>query len=283
VLVLAWPLLGLVMLALAALAMCWRRRSEPDDEEMPEIRHAGQRWMLLGLTAPVGVMTVVLPVGALIGRLPSLGTMGQALHTYPTELWTSLAIAAAAGVAAVWMGVSAIAVRRVRPVVVGAVLVFGVLPAALVGHAVLAAYLPVGFVYNSWLLLAIGYVARYGWIGVLVAWLAWRSAGSDVVAQARTDGAGEIDITLGLRYRPNIALLLCGVAVVAAMSLADVALGSLLTVPGIGPISGKLMEKFHRFEYGMLVSLSLWLVAAALPPVVLAWIALRLRRGAVTG
>ena len=97
-----------------------------------------------------------------------------------------------------------------------------------------------------------------------------------------SDGAGEIDIALGLRYRPNIVILLCGVAVVAAMSLADVALGSLLTVPGIGPISGKLMEKFHRFEYGMLVSLSLCLVAAAIPAVVLAWIALYLRRESVT-
>ncbi|GAG33595.1 unnamed protein product, partial [marine sediment metagenome] len=216
----------------------------------------------------------------LASRLPSWGTMGEALRTYHAELWTSVGVAVAAGVAAVWMGLSVVAGRRLRAVVIVAVLIFGLLPGALVGVAVLAAYQQVDLVYNHWPLLAIGYVARYGWIGVLVAWLAWRSVGSDVVAQARIDGAGEMDIALALRYRPNVALLLCGVGVVAAMSLADVALGSLLTVPGIGPISGKLMEKFHRFEDGMLVSLSLWLVAGALPAAVLGWLVLRLRRGA---
>jgi len=278
VLRLAWPLLAVVVLALGALYAIWRRRSPYEGDDAPSALPDARRGRLLGLVLLVDLVTVVLPVLALISRLPSLAPMKGALRTYATELWTSVAIAAAAGVAAVWMGLSVIAHRRLRPLVVVGALTFGVLPAALVGHAVLTAYLPVGFVYNTWLLLALGYLARFGWIGVLIGWLAWRSAGSDVVAQARTDGADEFAITFHLRYRPSIALLLCGVAVVAAMSLADVALPSLLTVPGIAPISGTLIEKFHRFEDEMLVSLSLWLVAGALPAAVLGWAALRLRR-----
>lgn len=283
VLVPAWPLVAAAVLALSVFYTAWRRRGAEEGEIAADPAAGTRSWPLVAVMLAVVGLTVGLPVVLLVSRLPSWGTMGAALRTYPTELWTSVGVAMAAGVAAVWMGLSVVAERRLRPVVVVAVLIFGVLPGGLVGMAVLAAYQPVELVYNHWPLLAIGYVARYGWIGVLVAWLASASVGGEVVAQARTDGASEMEITLGLRYRPNIALLLCGVGVVTAMSLADVALGSLLTVPGIGPVSGKLMEKFHRFEDGMLVSLSLWLVAGALPAAALGWVVLRLRRGEVGG
>jgi hypothetical protein len=46
-------------------------------------------------------------------------------------------------------------------------------------------------------------------------------------------------------------------------------------VPGFSPIAQVIIEKFHRFEDGMLISLSFWLVAAALPGVVLLIVALR--------
>jgi hypothetical protein len=48
------------------------------------------------------------------------------------------------------------------------------------------------------------------------------------------------------------------------LSLAEVAGSSLVQVPGIRLVSHIIIEKFHRFEDGMLVSLSLWLVGVAL-------------------
>ena len=48
------------------------------------------------------------------------------------------------------------------------------------------------------------------------------------------------------------------------LSIAEVPTSSLLRVPGPAPIAHIIIEKFHRFEYGMLISLSLWLVFASL-------------------
>jgi ABC-type Fe3+ transport system permease subunit len=204
--------------------------------------------------------------------------MGEAFRTYHTELAQSAGVALAGGVVAVAMGMSLAAAQRVRRASLIGTLLFGALPAALVGEAVLVACQPFAALYDYWPLLVIGYVARYAWVGLLAAWLASVSIGHDVIAQARTDGAGEVTVLLRMAYAPNAVLLLCGVAVVSAWSLADVAIGSLLQVPSIGLISLKLIEKFHRFEDGMLASLSLWLAAGAVPAAVLFWLALRGRR-----
>src|SRR3989304_3988553 len=68
-----------------------------------------------------------------------------------------------------------------------------------------------------------------------------------------------------------------GVAVIAVLPVADVATSSLVRVPTFNPIGHVVIEKFHRFEDGMLISLSLCLVSAAIPPALLfAW-ALRRR------
>ena len=61
-------------------------------------------------------------------------------------------------------------------------------------------------------------------------------------------------------------MLLCAAAIVMALSLGETEASALVRVPSFAPISHVLLEKFHRFEYGMLVSLSLWLVAAAIVP-----------------
>ncbi|MCH8243344.1 MAG: hypothetical protein IH897_12155 [Planctomycetes bacterium] len=59
------------------------------------------------------------------------------------------------------------------------------------------------------------------------------------------------------------------------MSIADVATSSLVRVPSFSPIALILIEKFHRFEDGMLISLSVWLVGATLPATILLMLALR--------
>ena len=272
------PSLPLVVLMLAALAVAgwmWRRQSG-DETETAGAQPATTRSAAL-TAVMVGVVgaTVMLPVVSLAQRLESVAVMGEALATYRAELATSVAVAVTAGAVSVLMGVSLLASGRRPTFVLVAALALGIMPGALVGEAVLVAFRGVELVYNNWPLLAIGYVAKFGWIGIMTAWLATVSAGDDVVEQARTDGAGRTEIALWLRYAPNLALLLTGLAVVAAMSLAETAAAALLQVPGVGPISLILIEKFHRFEDGMLISLSLWLVAAAVPAAVLSWAALR--------
>jgi ABC-type spermidine/putrescine transport system permease subunit II len=97
----------------------------------------------------------------------------------------------------------------------------------------------------------------------------------DLVGQAQTDGATRMGVLAHVYIPANWPTVLGGVAVVAALSIADIAACSLVRVPGYGPISLILMDKFHFFEDAMLISLSLWLIAASLPGVLLFTTALK--------
>jgi len=277
VLVPSLPVVALILTALAAAGWVWRWRSGDDTASAGASPATTRCAVLIAVMVAVVGVTVVLPVAALAWKLESPAAMREALATYRGELAASVAVALAAGVASVLMGMSLLISGRWCGPIMMATLALGILPGALVGEGVLVAYRGVDLVYNNWPLLVIGYMARFGWIGILTAWLATASVGPDAVAQARTDGADQTQISLRLRYGPNTALLVTGVAVVAAMSLADIAVAALLQTPGVGPISLILIEKFHRFEDDMLISLSLWLVAGAVPATLLGWAALRVR------
>lgn len=219
-----------------------------------------------------------LPIGILVWKFKAWQLVPEAVATYPSELAASLGIAAISGIITLVSGISLASVPSVRRWLLPLLLLFGLLPGALIGESVLVAYSHVRIIYHHWPLLAIGCVARYGWVGIFVAWLAASSTEADLVDQARSDGASESAIIMQIRYLPNLALLLCGSAIVASLSLADAALGTMLTVPGIGPISAILLQKFHQLEDGMLVALSLWLIIASLPALILVWVALRLQQ-----
>jgi ABC-type spermidine/putrescine transport system permease subunit II len=194
--------------------------------------------------------------------------MTLAWVTYRGALLDSGIVAAVAGIAAVLLGAGIVTWRRRASASVWAVL-FGVLPGALIGESILAAYRPIDWIYSGWPIVVIGYVARYGWVGVLAAWLAVQASGRDLAEQARSDGAGELAITTRIRLAASMPILLCGAAIVAALSLSDIATASLVQVPSLPLISLILLDKYHRFEDGMLICLSLWLVAAALPGAIL--------------
>ena len=202
----------------------------------------------------------------------------MALRTYWVELLQSLGVALLAGLTAVGMGTAlASSARLRRPALAWAVAV-AALPGALVGEAVLTTYQSVPAVYDHWLLSVIGLLARFGWIGLGVGWLAHSAAARDLIAAARTDGAAESTISWRIALLPNWATLLTGVFVVAALSLSEVAVASLVRVPSLGNIALVLTEKMHRLDDDMIAAISLCLIAAALPGAALLALAARRRR-----
>jgi ABC-type spermidine/putrescine transport system permease subunit II len=104
-----------------------------------------------------------------------------------------------------------------------------------------------------------------------------RDMNRSLVDAARADGASAADIAIHLRLIPWWPLLLVVVLITAAFALADPATGVLLSVPSVHPLAQIIIEKFHRFEDAMLVSLSLTLLAAALPPAILLGVITRLK------
>jgi ABC-type Fe3+ transport system permease subunit len=275
-----WPALlsiGVTTVALLGVLLLWRRCAA--DAEADVVSLAG--WPSTGAMKLVALACFVLswglPVGALAAGLASFDVMAEAYRAYATDLAWTLSLAAGSGAVAVALGLGLVAIRTARWPGLLLAMAFGALPGALVGEALVAGYNhgPVSWIYDHWPIVAMAYVARFSWVGVLTAMLVERSTAQDLIDQARVDGASRASILAYIQIPLYGPLLLCGAAVVAAMAVADLAASKLVRVPDFAPIAHILMEKFHRFEDGMLISLSLWLVAATIPPVLLLMAALR--------
>ncbi len=280
----AWPavLPALITgIALAAVALLWRRCAVDTGEEGAGDAPDRGSDVLVLVTIALVLVSWLLPIGTLVYKLGAVQPMIEAFRTYGKDLAWSLGTAFAAGLVAVGMGIGIAAsrsydrlpgaTRGAAPPLAGLgwAVVFGALPGALIGVALVAAYNheASAWVYDRWLIVVVSYVSRFGWIGLAVGFMLTRGTGSELADQARTDGASEWHVWTRLILPMQWPLLACAVSVVAALSVADVTASSIVRVPAFSPIAHVIIEKFHRFEDGMLISLSLWLIAAGLPAV----------------
>ncbi|HEY3244485.1 MAG TPA: hypothetical protein VGM03_14160, partial [Phycisphaerae bacterium] len=283
----ALPMVVLIATSVGLAAVILRRRSVPMSSETGAPSGTTGAKSLAVVSTILLVVTVAIPLSALLAKMfvhprsgaaPGVaGPMALAWRTYHGALLESAVVAGVAGMLAALLGAGVVVWQRVARWMGVWTLLFGLLPGALIGEALLAAYRPVNVIYGGWPIVVIAYLARYAWVGVLASWLALAATGRDLVEQARSDGAGELTVTARIRLAAALPILVCGAAIVAALSLADVATASMVQVPSVQLISLILIDKYHRFEDGMLISLSLWLVAAALPAAILLAVARRAR------
>ncbi len=276
----AWPALPSVVItvmALVAVFRLWRGCSLDTDTGASGPSPHGSSPVLALLAVVAFAVSWVLPIGSLIVKLGSIAAMTGAFGTYGRDLACSLAVALIGGLAVVAMGVGMQVSRRWRWVGVAWAVMFGALPGALVGVSLVAAYNHrfAWWLYDHWPIMAICHVSRFGWVGFLAGALVLKNAPTDVIAQARVDGAGGPAIWRYIRLPMNWPALLCAAAIVAALSVSDAAASSLVRVPDFSPVAHVIIEKFHRFEDGMLISLSLWLVVVTWPCAGLLILALR--------
>ena len=276
----AWPALPSAIvtgLALVAVFATWRRCATDESEDAGAITPRSSSRLLLLVVIVGFAISWLLPIGALVAKLASPSVLVHAFTVYGEDLVWSLGTALVAGIVVMGMGLGLATTPRLMTVGLVWAVVFGALPGALIGESLVAGYNHRGlwWLYDYWPIVALCYVSRFGWIGVLTAMIVAARTRSVLVDQARTDGATTAGILLRIHIPMNWSILLGAVGVVAALSIADAATCALVRIPSFGPISLILIEKFHRFEDGMLISLSLWLVAAGLPAVVLLTLALR--------
>ena len=278
-----WPgMLNVAVTAfvLAAIFLLWRRCAADRSVDAGESPPQRPLPLATALTIILLAIAWLLPLWALTTRLDSLGAFTDALVVYGQDLVQSIGVASLAAVLAMMMGFGLVTSRRWLGIGLVGTLAFGAVPGALVGESLIAAYNheALWWLYDYWPIVAVGYVARFGWIGVLFALAVVTGPSPDLTAQARTDGASAagafVHVQLPISWGPALG----GAAVFVALAVAEVAATTLVRVPGYAPISLVLIEKFHRFEDAMLVSLSLWLVAACLPGMLLMFLSLR-RRG----
>lgn len=280
----AWPSTISILVtgvALVAMFTAWRRCAADEDVATVASVQVAPSFGLTTIAIGCFGVSWLIPMTALVFKLGSPIVFVDAFRTYGWDLKWSLLLAAFSGLVLVGMGVGLLATPRLRTLVLIWALAYGALPGALIGESLVAAYnhSATWWVFDYWPILALSHVAHFGWIGLLTAAVVTCDATPTLVDQAKTDGATRASILGHLLIPMNWPALLCGAGVAAAMSIADVATSSLVRVPSFSPIALILIEKFHRFEDGMLISLSVWLVGATLPATILLMLALRRENG----
>lgn len=278
-----WPALPLVGGIALLMAAAWATARRIDVRQLDAPRdepHSRAGWGKIACLA-VATLTLGLPLAALIVKLATVAALAEAWQVHGGDLLRSLAVAAAAAAATLIMATGLLHRRRVWVVVLGASLAFGVLPGALVGEGVLAAFgvmddiLPptaLGRWYDSPLMVVAGLAARYGWIALLILHAAVVRRRGELDDQAALDGATAGQIVRRVHLPANVPALVAAGLLVAAFALADVAVATQVQVSSIRLAALLLVEAMHRFEDGLLVAISLWLLAAALPgAIVAAW------------
>ncbi|MFQ5495431.1 MAG: ABC transporter permease subunit, partial [Phycisphaerae bacterium] len=275
----AVPAIGVVAVTLMGLWILNPLRPGGDNGDAPPAGGTGGVGRPGIVAAGVVGITWLLPITVLVIGHMSWSVLAEAFRVYGFDLLWSIGVCGTSGSVAVGMGLAIVRVPRLRAAGLLWTVVLGTVPGALIGEMMVAAYNheATRLVYDDWPVLVLCYVARFGWIGVATAWTALSGTARPLIEQARTDGAGQGAVFFRVILPVSWPVLLAGAGVTTALALADVSASALVRVPRFSPIAHVLIEKFHRFEFGMLVSLSLWLVAAALVPTVLLAFALKAR------
>ena len=278
-----WPAIpGLMVCTVGLLAVyaAWRRTASIQmgaDDSRPDTACGQGSRLAYRLVWLVFAVTWCLPMAVLAAKLDSWQMIAAAIRTYAGSVAATLAIAFTAALAVVTLGCGVVMWRPLRSVAVVWTVIFGVIPGALVGEALIAAFShgPLSGWYYSWPILMLGYVARFAWLGVLGAALIRHRTDRGLIDQAATDGATPNAILTGVMLPLQWPLLIAVAGLVAVLAVGELPVTSMLSVPGIGSISIIVVEKFHRFEDGMLIALSLTTVLMACLGAVLLSIALR--------
>ncbi len=258
----ALPSIGVTAAALLMAVMLWRKQAAEID-----ITHVSNTYepKRSGPTLALALMLLLswgLPIAALVADL-SAGDIETAIRTYSHDVIGSLAVSSFAGVIVVWIAVAVWRYHTCRRVAMLWAITFGALPGALIGESLIAAYNRAGFeiVYAYWPILAIGYVARFAWVGLCLAGALHRYVAQSLIDQAVTDGASGGAVMRHVVLPIHWSALATAAGLVTVLSVAELPVSSMVRPPGLAPISLVIIEKFHRYEDGLLITLSLALVA----------------------
>lgn len=275
-----WPSMPIIVLTVGLIILVSRESRGLFGVDTSRIGFVAQRSVPTLITWGLILISLGFPLVGLTTRAALFDSFSVALQTYGRDLAYSLLTAALAGLTSIAMGIALTLFDWSRRWGSAIAVIFGALPGALVGVALIAAYNRPVFasLYDHWLLVSLAYVARFGWIGVLLA-VALMPRRSPLIEQATVDGAGRFDRLIHVQIPAAFSTFVGGFCIVTALALSDVAASTMVRSPSFNPIAHVLIEKFHRFEEPMLVAISLWLVLVTLPGVVWVLLILRSRRG----
>lgn len=290
-----WPALPGMLLIAAALAAALgvaRRVSVDANSLGGGADGTGARW---GGTVALAYMVTALglPLGTLVWRFGSVAAFSETIALHGRDVAYSLGTALCGALLCTVMAVSwTVGGRsgegfskgalpfgfglapmrsrlgaRLRNYERGALwwaLAMGVLPGALCGGAMIAAYQSAGLriVYDHPPVVVLANVARFSWIALAVVVFVSHGRHGAIRELAMVDGADAAGVFRHVDWPRLAPVLLAASGVIAALALAEVPATTPVRVPTYSPAAHLVIEKFHRFEFGQLLVLSAALMAA---------------------
>jgi len=259
------PSVGVTVAALALAAWLWRSSVSDDGAAPATTRPSNMSVRVLVLPILLFLVTWAVPVVALCLKMTP-DDINNALRTYAFDVAASIGLAACAGVIVFAIALGTWQTPTLRRIMLAWSVVWGIVPGALVGESLVAGYnnallMPV---YAHGTILVLGYVARFAWVGLALATALHGRADAAMLDQVAVDGASP-----GQRLRYVILpvhgpLLAAASGLGTVLAVAELPVSTMIRPPGLTPVSLIIVEKFHRFEDGLLIALSLTLVGLAL-------------------
>lgn len=273
----ALPAVGVTMVALAFVYFFWKRAPATEGSAVRASGRARSGWIFL-IPAAMFLLTWAAPVAALSVKLTA-HDVHNALKTYSYEIPASIGVAACAGAVVFLIALSTWQTPRLRKVMLIGAVIWGIVPGAVVGQSLIAAYdrtllMPV---YDHGAILVLAYVARFAWVGLAAAAALHDRTDKTLLELAAVEGATPAQRLWHVVLPVHGPMLAAASALVTALAVAELPVSTMIRPPGLNPISAIIIEKFHRFEYGLLIALCLVVVGVAvLAVLLLSWSAHRL-------
>lgn len=260
------PCLAMIALVFAIAHRIWKgaEREQTTEDQTTELSLCPYRRKHVILIVIYSLLSFGPAFVAFVGNL-SASAFGEAWTLYRDDLSATIAVA---GVGSILAAVAAIHLTN-APRTAGWVLLIALcwmaVPGALVGQALVIAFNrnETAWIYDHWPILSIGYFIRFGWIALAVARAAQSGIDQSLLDAAIVDGASHRQLHRHIVTPLSLPAIVAASIAIIALSISDVAASSLLRVPSYNPIAHVIIEKFHRFEDDMLISLCLWLFAIA--------------------
>ncbi len=264
-----WPSLPSLVITLLALLGIWKATAFDASDFSPsrsESHPPKTRAIPTTLFWLLCIVSIVLPIGMLAAKQFTIEAAQETLVTYWQDLSYSMACAVGAGLLIAVISRGLATFERVLPIALLLAIIFGAVPGAMVGESLVAGYnfALTGWLYDHWPISVLASISRFAWIGLLVVMAMKRSGSTELARQAMTDGAERSIADDFIVFGASMPIMFAVAATTTAFCLAEVPAATIVRNPDFVPASLVLIEKFHRLEDGIVVSISLLQVAAAI-------------------
>ncbi|UCD27845.1 MAG: iron ABC transporter permease [Planctomycetota bacterium] len=240
----------------------------------------------------IWLISVGIPVLVMATSLRDLGAWREGFVLFARQWSVSLFVSSITALVTVALAVGTITLRRAtdrRWVRTGTqlgaflVLLSAMMPPAALGIGLVVAYNRPGiagnlYTHTPWIWI-LSLAARYGAIAVLIVWLAVGRRVIVTVDQARTDGAGSLDVLTYVLLPIIWPSLLAAGLIVVVLSLFEVVVTQLVGPIGFEGIALTILGHMHYGRDDVVITTSLVIVAAGIVAAqICSWLLLRARK-----